>query len=161
VVHYNGASKVALQRFRDGAIREGQHTNIPDQGIRFDPEGFPFEEVHPSGEPSHTLTSRPSQQGQGGRDEPPGCGGPRGNGDGGDGEDSPSSGSDSDDEDTPPPSDEEDDIKELSLLRPNSQPQSRSRMNSGSTPLRETPSMGAPTDTQSHHQGYIGELNSY
>ena len=163
MVHYDGASKVALQQFCDGAICEGQHTNIPDQGIWFDPEGFPFEEVNPSREPSHTLTLRPSQQGQGGRDDTPGHRGSRGNGngDGGDDDDSPSSGSDSEDEDTPPPSNKEDDIEELSLLCPNSQPQSRLRTNPGSTPLRGTPSVGAPTDTRFQHQGYVGELDSY
>ena len=42
-VHYDAVNRVALQRFRNGEIREGMHTNLPDQGIRFDKDGRPWD----------------------------------------------------------------------------------------------------------------------
>ena len=42
-VHYNATDRIALQRFRDGEIGEGNHTNLPDQGIRFDKDGRPWD----------------------------------------------------------------------------------------------------------------------
>ncbi|KAF8219697.1 hypothetical protein L208DRAFT_1338487, partial [Tricholoma matsutake] len=41
---YDRASKVPLQQFHNAALWEGQPTDIPDQGIRFDKDGYPFED---------------------------------------------------------------------------------------------------------------------
>jgi hypothetical protein len=42
-VHYLDNNKIVLQRIRDGDIRDGQSTSIPDQGIRFDKDGNPWD----------------------------------------------------------------------------------------------------------------------
>lgn len=159
-VHYNGASMVALQRFQDVAIREGQHTNIHDQGIWFDTKGFPYEEALNSRDSSHVPAPSPYRQGPGGKGDTPGHGGPRESGDGG-GDSSPSERDSDCDEEMLPPSDEEDKIEELSLLHPNSQSHSRLRTNPGIGLRGDTSSVSAPTENHSHHQGYGGELDSY
>src|ERR1700733_10372576 len=77
LVHYDGASKVALQKFWDSAIHDGQHTNILDQGIHFDSKGFPYEDVQSSKEiPDRQSPSSPCQE-PGRRGDNPGCRGPR------------------------------------------------------------------------------------
>jgi hypothetical protein len=160
-VHYDGASKVALQRFRDEAIREGHPTNIPDQGIRFDEGGFPYERHSSSREPISPGPSRATPPERGGRDEPPGGGdpgGPKGGDD--DGDSSPSGGSHDEEDDSFPPTDGEEDFEETSLLRPNSRPRSRSRTAQGESASRQTPS-GYTTGTHRSRHGYLGELDSY
>ena len=42
-MHYDGTSKVALQQFHNRSIKDGVYTNIPDQGITFDKDGYPFD----------------------------------------------------------------------------------------------------------------------
>jgi hypothetical protein len=102
-----------LQRFRNGEIHEGKHTNLPDQGIRFNKDGHPWDKYQ-----SPSRDSRDEKKSTGPTREPAsshaGLKGSPGGGDSG-GDDSSDdhltsdTSSDEDKESDSPSSDEEDD----------------------------------------------------
>jgi len=47
-VHYIDKDRLVLQRIRNGDIRDGHSTSFPDQGIRFDKDGIPWDKDDPN-----------------------------------------------------------------------------------------------------------------
>jgi hypothetical protein len=80
-VHYDATNRIALQRVHDGDLWDGLSTSSPDQGIRFDKDGNPWDkkdchscdthhEAHSSGSPNKPAQSHMGYRGAPGGNDP-------------------------------------------------------------------------------------------
>jgi hypothetical protein len=80
-VHHNAMNRITLQRVCDGDLQDGLSTSIPDQGIRFDKDGNPWDkkephshdthrETHSSGSPNKPVQSHTGYRGTPGGNNP-------------------------------------------------------------------------------------------
>jgi hypothetical protein len=112
-VHYDATDRIALQQFQNGKIREEKHTNLPDQGIRFNKDGCPWDKYQsPSRDSCHEKKSsgpprEPASSHAGSKGSP--GGGDSGGDNSSDGHSTSDMLSDEDEESDSPSSDEEDD----------------------------------------------------
>ena len=162
-VHYDGTSRVALQQFRNGSIRDGVYTNIPDQGITFDKDGYPIDRHSESNRNSHRegkklrMSSHPAQSHAGNRGNP--------GRDRGDSNNDSSYDEESEDEENKslPPMDEEEEFdKEISILRTPTRSRdytSPRRMMPGSSRVQRY--LESQTRSHSYKWNHTDELNSY
>ena len=143
-------TRVAVQRLRDRAVREGKDSRFRDQGIEFDGQNGAYER---STRPSARDRRENRETSQGGPSNAPRKNGgpPGGNSDGSDDPDyDPPSSEDS--TSTQPPSETEDDVEEeITLLQTPNTPSNNRR----STQTQPRSPSGQPTDNTARLQNYL------
>ena len=161
-VHYFEKDRIALQRIRDGDLRDGQSTSIPDQGIRFDKEGHPWDKGDHNNRrdrPPPGRTNQPAQSHAG-----------RGGNPGGDGDGSDTSGSSPDssynetsDETTVSSSRTEEDIPRHASpgYRRGERTRSRSRRNPSGNSISRHRTSSPYWSTTSHPNSYQEKGSSH